>query len=208
MRRDAEKSVQKAMEALNAAKLATEKAIDTITNASSSHKHFSSHEDNDPDASKDFETVNHKHNNKFQSKNYVQQTKQYKPREHKFVPKEQSDKQVAYYSRKKIALETAQEIMKRECLKGLPHHTIDDVNNQISFVIGYVKTIVVDVSHPIVIQDGDETFEFSRERFMENRFFQNHVRNEFASLVPDGWFRFFPGRNEGTFCISIKLRRN
>ncbi len=131
-----------------------------------------------------------------------------KPRDQKFVPKEPTEEQVAYRARKAAALEIAQKAMIQECVNAFPSNSREDVNSQLRFVINYRKTLVIDVSQDIPVQHEGETFQFSRERFMENRYFQNLVRDAFVSLVPDGWLRFFQGRNEGTYCIGIQLRRN
>lgn len=144
-----------------------------------------------------------------QPKQFDGQPKQYKPRDHKYVPKEPTEEQVAYRARKTAALELAQKVMIQECVNALPSYAIENINSQLRFVINFSKTLIVDVSQDIPIQHDGETFQFSRERFMENRFFQNHVRDAFASIVPDGWLRFSPStRTEGTYCISIRLRRN
>ncbi len=131
-----------------------------------------------------------------------------KPRDQKFVPKEPTEEQVAYRARKAAALDIAQKAMIQECVNAFPSNSREDVNSQLRFVINYRKTLVIDVSQDIPVQHEGETFQFSRERFMENRYFQNLVRDAFVPLVPDGWLRFFQGRNEGTYCIGIQLRRD
>jgi hypothetical protein len=58
----------------------------------------------------------------------------------------------------------------------------------------------------IIVEVGENVYEYSFKRFLENRYFQNKLRDEYSKILPEAWIRLFPGRDEGTFCIGIQRR--
>ena len=122
-------------------------------------------------------------------------------------PSEPSAEQVAYRKRKGEALMTAQRKLIADSRAQLKKKDIDDINNCLPYVVNYKRTHVVQFdSDPFVVEVEGDKFEFSRARFFENRFFQEEFRRVYETLVPEGWIRFFPGREENSFCIGVKKR--
>ena len=122
-------------------------------------------------------------------------------------PSEPSAEQVAYRKRKGEALMTAQRKLIVDSRAQLKKKDIDDINNCLPYVVNYKRTHVVQFdSDPFVVEVEGDKFEFSRARFFENRFFQEEFRRVYETLVPEGWIRFFPGREENSFCIGVKKR--
>jgi hypothetical protein len=122
-------------------------------------------------------------------------------------PSEPSAEQVAYRKRKGEALMTAQRKLIADSRAQLKKKDIDDINNCLPYVLNYRRTHVVQFdSDPFVVEVEGDKFEFSRARFFENRFFQEEFRRVYETLVPEGWIRFFPGREENSFCIGVKKR--
>ncbi len=127
----------------------------------------------------------------------------YKPKS-----KEPSDEQVAYRERKNKALMKAQDQLVAECVAQLHPKVRDDINNSMPFIINYRRTLVVKFDDDSVVAEVDgEKFEFSRTRFFENRIFQDKVREKYETLIPTAWIRFFPGRDENTYCMGVMKRR-
>jgi hypothetical protein len=111
---------------------------------------------------------------------------------------------------KEQALKYAQKEMLEKCVAacgGL--EGLNKVNTSICYIIGYRKnnTMMLVEDEMVVDHDG-EKFVFSQSRFLNNRGFQYRLRNHFATLVPEGWVSVFPGRTEGTYCITIQKRRD
>ncbi len=127
----------------------------------------------------------------------------YKPK-----PKEPSDDQVAYRERKNKALILAQDQLIGECVAQLHPKVRDDINNSMPYIINYRRTLVVKFDTDSVVAEVEgEKFEFSRTRFFENRIFQDKVREKYETLIPAAWLRFFPGRDENTYCMGVMKRR-
>lgn len=125
-----------------------------------------------------------------------------------YKPKQPSEEEIARRELKNKALIKAQDQLIAECVGQLSHKTRDDINNSLPFIINYRRTVVVKFDDDAIVADVDgEKFEFSRTRFFENRIFQDKVREEFDSLIPMAWIRFFPGRDENTYCMGIMKRR-
>ncbi len=142
----------------------------------------------------------------------------YKPKQSKpvsseskpaYKSKQLSDEEVVKRERKNTALLQAQNQLIDECVGQLNPKTRDDINNSLPYVLNFRRTLVVKFDSDFVVADVDgEKFEFSRTRFFENRIFQDKVRERFESLIPPAWIRFFPGRDENTYCMGIMKRRN
>ncbi len=129
----------------------------------------------------------------------------YKP---KGKPAEPSADQVAYRERKNKALMKAQDQLVAECVAQLHPKVRDDINNSMPFIINYRRTLVVKFDTDSVVAEVDgEKFEFSRTRFFENRIFHDKVREKYETLIPSAWLRFFPGRDENTYCMGVMKRR-
>ena len=125
-----------------------------------------------------------------------------------YTPKEMSEDEKLYRQRKNAAFEIAQDIVVAECVGSLSPKRREDTNSGLQYTINYRCTLVVRYDDDSVVADVDgEKFEYSRIRFLENRFFQNKVREQFNTLVPLAWVRFFPGRDENSFCIGLQRRR-
>ncbi len=125
-----------------------------------------------------------------------------------YKPKQPSEEEIARRELKNKALIKAQDQLIAECVGQVSHKTRDDINNSLPFIINYRRTVVVKFDDDAIVADVDgEKFEFSRTRFFENRIFQDKVREEFDSLIPMAWIRFFPGRDENTYCMGIMKRR-
>ncbi len=127
----------------------------------------------------------------------------------KFVKKEFSPEQQAAFERKKTAQAKAEQVVIADCLKAIPQSERDSINTGLQYTLNYRKTVVLDVSNDEVIVKVDaETYQFSRLHFLENRFFQNKVRDSLSQALPYAWVRFFPGRYEGTYCIGLQRRHD
>lgn len=125
-----------------------------------------------------------------------------------YKPKQPTDEQVAYRERKNKALIQAQDQLIAECVAQLHPKARDDINNSMPYIINYRRTLVVKFDSDSVVADVDgEKFEFSRTRFFENRIFQDKVREKYETLIPMAWIRFFPGRDENSYCMGVMRRR-
>ena len=69
--------------------------------------------------------------------------------------------------------------------------------------VNFSDTTIVNTVGLITVDVGGHPYEFSRQRFFENKHFQNRVRDAFLSIFPTGFLVFFKGHEEGTFCIKI-----
>ncbi len=126
-----------------------------------------------------------------------------------FKKREFSSEEKAAHGRKMAAQEKAESIVLADCVRAIPKGDLENINSGVQYILNYSKTVVLDVSNDDVIVKLDgETYQFSRLRFLENRFFQNKVRDSFSSLIPSVWIRFFPGRYEGTYCMGLQRRRD
>ena len=126
-----------------------------------------------------------------------------------YKPKEPAEDQVASRERKNKALIQAQDQLIAECVAQLHPKARDDINNSMPYIINYRRTLVVKFDSDSVVSEVDgEKFEFSRTRFFENRIFQDKVREKYETLIPMAWIRFFPGRDENTYCMGVMKRRD
>jgi hypothetical protein len=127
-----------------------------------------------------------------------------------YQPKEQTPEEKIFYENKSLAFDKAQNIAIKRCLDRCNLKIRDDVNNSISHEINYKRTLVMDITDDNIIVEVGETnkYEFSFKRFLENRYFQNKLREEYSKILPEAWIRLFPGRDEGTFCIGIQKQKN
>lgn len=132
----------------------------------------------------------------------TQEKKAYKPR----VPTEEEKQSRQRYAK---AFDMAQERVVASCLAACSTKTRDDINASIRYIVNYRRTLVVDVhDDDVVVELDGEKFAFSATRFLENFKFQAIVRERYAKVIPDAWIRFFPGREDGTYCIGVQLRRS
>jgi hypothetical protein len=123
------------------------------------------------------------------------------------VYKSPSAEDIAYRARKGIAFDTAQNTVIAECINVFKGKPTDDINTGLQHIKDYRRTLIVRYdSDDVCVEVEDEKFVFSRTQFLMNRFFQNKVRDLTNELVPDAWIRFFPGRDEGTFCMGVQKR--
>jgi hypothetical protein len=123
--------------------------------------------------------------------------------------KEPSAEQVAARERKNAALLVAQDQLIAACLGQMPPKTIERIDTDLSYIKDYRRTQVMKFDDDSVIAEVEgEKFEFSRSHFFENRVFQNKMREKFETLLPMAWIRFFPGRDENTYCVGISKRRD
>jgi hypothetical protein len=125
-----------------------------------------------------------------------------------YKPKQPSEEELARRELKNKALIVAQDKLINECVGQLHPKARDDINNSLPYVINYRRTVVLKFDNDAVVADvNEEKFEFSRTKFFENRIFQDKVRERFDSIIPEAWIRFFPGRDENTYCMGIMRRR-
>jgi len=125
-----------------------------------------------------------------------------------YKPKEPTEDQLAARERKNKALIQAQNQLIAECVGQLHPKARDDINNSMPYIINYRRTLVVKFDSDSVVSEVDgEKFEFSRTRFFENRIFQDKVREKYETLIPMAWIRFFPGRDENSYCMGVMKRR-
>ena len=120
-----------------------------------------------------------------------------------------------YRECKNKAFEIAQNQVISECTGTLSSKLREEINTGLQYTINYRRTLVVRYDNDSVVAEVEgekdvegEKFEYSRIRFLENKHFQNNVREKFEKLVPLAWVRFFPGRDENTFCIGLQKRRD
>jgi hypothetical protein len=110
--------------------------------------------------------------------------------------------------RKRKAFDLAQGEVINDCIKLIKGKTADNINAKLQYEINYRQTLIVRYSSDDVQVEVDgEKFVFSRTQYLGNRFFQNKVRELTDVLIPDAWIRFFPGRDEGTYCIGVHKRK-
>ena len=108
------------------------------------------------------------------------------------------------------AFGVAQDIVLKDCLKPFATKAVcEDINMQFQHVINYRRTFVIECKEEdddIVIDEDDSKYQFSKARFVENRYFQNKLRDEINILIPNAWVSIFPGRVPNTLCIGLKQR--
>ena len=72
--------------------------------------------------------------------------------------------------------------------------------------VNFSHTTVINTSGVTTVDFPENPYDFSKERFYENRHFQDRVRDAFSTIFPNGWLVFFKGRNANTYCIKIVCR--
>jgi hypothetical protein len=72
--------------------------------------------------------------------------------------------------------------------------------------VNFSHTTVINTSGVTTVDFPGNPYDFSKERFYENRHFQDRVRDAFSTIFPNGWLVFFKGRNANTYCIKIVCR--
>jgi len=129
----------------------------------------------------------------------------YKPKEFK----EQTPEEKLYREEKANAFNLAQDIAIKMCVDRCNSKVREDVNSSISYEMNYRRILVMDITEDdIVVEVNGNKHVYSLRRFLENRYFQNNVRDEYVKLLPEAWIRLFPGRDEGTFCIGIQKKKD
>lgn len=125
-----------------------------------------------------------------------------------FVKKEFSPEEKLLREEKTKAFNLAQEIAIKKCVDRCNPKVRDDINGCLSYEVNYRRTLVMDITDDDIVVDVDgNKHVYSLKRFLENRYFQNKLRDEYTSVLPEAWIRF-PGRDEGTFCIGIQRRKS
>lgn len=114
-----------------------------------------------------------------------------------------------FYENKAVAFDKAQNIAIRKCIDRCNLKMRDDINNSILHEINYKRTLVMDITDDnIMVEVENNKYEYSFRRFLENRHFQDNLREEYSKILPQAWVNLFRGRDEGTFCIGIQKRKN
>jgi hypothetical protein len=120
----------------------------------------------------------------------------------------QTPEEKLYYENKSIAFDKAQAIAIKKCVDRCNLKMRDDINNSISHELNYKRTLVIDITDDtIMVEVENNTYEYSFRRFLENRHFQNNLREEYSKILPQAWVNF-RWRDEGTFCIGIQKHKN
>ena len=131
-----------------------------------------------------------------------------KPYVQRSTYKQPTPEEAAYRVRKAKAFDLAQESVSTECMNLFNRKVVDETNNGLQYIINYRRTLILKYdTDAICVEVEGETFEYSRTRFLENRHFQNNIRAKCEQKISDAWLRFFPGRDEGSYCIGIQKRR-
>jgi len=126
-----------------------------------------------------------------------------------FVRKELSPEEKKLRDEKTMAFNLAQDTAIKKCVDRCNPKVRDDINGCLSYEVNYRRTLVMDITDDdIVVEVNGNKHLYSLKRFLENRYFQNKLRDEYTTVLPDAWIRLFPGRDEGTFCIGIQRRKS
>jgi hypothetical protein len=119
-----------------------------------------------------------------------------------------TDEEIARRERRSNAFNLAQDTVVSECIDVFKGKQTDEINTNLQYMTNYRRTLVVKFSSDdVCVEVENEKFVFSRTQFLDNRHFQNKVRGLTDKLVPNAWIRFFPGRDEGTYCIGVQKRK-
>lgn len=107
------------------------------------------------------------------------------------------------------AFNMAQDIAIKKCVDQCDLNICNEINNSISYEVNYRKILVMDITEDEIVVEVEENKHvykhvYSLKRFLDNHYFQNKLRNEYSKILPEAWIRLFPGRDEGTYCISIQ----
>jgi hypothetical protein len=105
---------------------------------------------------------------------------------------------------KEEGLLKAQETFIKEFVEPINHKNQDYLNTNLKYQLGFRKTYVIssesDIIHTTI---NEESFEFSRKKFIENKTFQFKVRERISALIPNAWITFKLGRDDNTFCLCF-----
>jgi hypothetical protein len=105
------------------------------------------------------------------------------------------------------AFNLAQDMAIKKCVDRCNPKVRNDINGSISYETNYRRTLVMDITEDDIVIDIEDTKHvYSFKRFLENRYFQNNLRDEYSKILPEAWIRLFPGKDERTFCIGIQRR--
>ena len=108
------------------------------------------------------------------------------------------------------ALEVAQQTFVHEIVSSFQPEMVEMINRYLSHFLEYRKLIVVsfdDDTIKVNTHTGD-SFDFSRKHFFENKVFSWKLKEEMLKLIPEGWFKFFLGRDPNSFCIGISKNKH
>jgi hypothetical protein len=129
--------------------------------------------------------------------------------ENTYVKKVLSPEEEKQRNEKTEAFNQAQNIALKKCVDRCNQKDREKINDCLSYEVNYKRTLVMDITEDeIVISINDNTHVYSLKRFLENRYFQNKLREQYSEIIPAGWISLFPGREEGTHCIGIQKRKN
>jgi hypothetical protein len=106
----------------------------------------------------------------------------------------------------KRAIDTAQDNIIKE-LKSQIMLKKNYIETGLAHQVNFSHTTIVNTTGVVTVEFAGHPYDFSKERFFENRHFQDRVRNAFSTVLPGGWLVFFKGREEGTYCIKIVCKR-
>jgi hypothetical protein len=130
--------------------------------------------------------------------------KGYQPRDIKDLSPEEK----LFREEKTKAFNLAQDTAIKMCVDCCNSKVREEVNSSISYEMNYRRILVMDITEDDIVVDVEgNKHVYSLRRFLENRYFQNNVREEYVKLLPEAWIRFFVGRDEGTFCIGIQKKK-
>ena len=102
----------------------------------------------------------------------------------------------------KQAIDTAQDNIIKE-LKSQIMLKKNYIETGLAHQVNFSHTTIVNTTGVVTVEFAGHPYDFSKERFFENRHFQDRVRNAFSTVLPGGWLVFFKGREEGTYCIKV-----
>ena len=102
----------------------------------------------------------------------------------------------------KQAIDTAQDNIIKE-LKSQIMLKKNYIETGLAHQVNFSHTTIVNTTGAVTVEFAGHPYDFSKERFFENRHFQDRVRNAFSTVLPGGWLVFFKGREQGTYCIKI-----
>ena len=125
-----------------------------------------------------------------------------------YVKKELSPEEKAVRDEKTKAFNLAQDAVIKMCVDRCSPKIREDIKSNLAYQVYYSRTLVMDVQDDnIVVEVDGNKHCYSLKRFLDNRFFQRKLRDEYATFLPDAWIRLFEGRDEGTYCIGVQKRK-
>jgi len=103
------------------------------------------------------------------------------------------------------AFEKAQELFLKKCRPNKDEDAI--ISQSILYICNWQGySVKVDLSQDnILVNLDDKEYNFSKKRFMENKFFQRMVIDDYVKAYSNVYIRFFPTRNkDDTYTILVK----